>query len=515
MDKGIGMFFARLVLGGFVIALIISLGLMSSMQTISDEQSVGSVRQRVLMPEEDNERLLYDDVFMDEMIRTYTLRSLTESLSRLGYAKGINCHDRAHELGRRGYKILGGESFKNCGVECHSGCRHGATEAFFAEYGISDLVGSINILCGNQKDKFGFHQCVHGIGHGLMAWFDYALYDALGACDLIDQQFHQDSCYSGVFMENIGGSIVRGEKKQGEQGEGGGVGHFTKFLNDDPHYPCNAVDDRYKTMCYWLQTDRILQLYSDLDRIGVECAKAPNQYQFSCFYSMGRTVSGALSLDTESSFDVCKKIPNETNRNNCMNGALSNLFWDETQADRAVLFCEISLGSSFEAGCYQDLIIRASEVVFGDFVGKFCGKVPEKYQAQCATQKMPVAEPLSVRRDGVLNVDTPKTNNATIRYVDGAYIPDTVHISVGQRVVWINNDEKQLFWPASNIHPTHRAYPGSDIEKCGGLEENTIFDACRGLQSGARYTFIFNTPGSWRFHDHINPRAVGTVIVSE
>ena len=107
----------------------------------------------------------------------------------------------------------------------------------------------------------------------------------------------------------------------------------------------------------------------------------------------------------------------------------------------------------------------------------------------------------------------PTTQEATIRYIDGEYIPDTVHISVGGSVTWIN--ESQVFWPASNLHPTHRAYPGSDISKCNTEERESLFDACEAKGTNETYTFKFNEPGQWRFHDHINPQATGTVVVLE
>ena len=124
---------------------------------------------------------------MDEAIQNYTLRSLTQSLSRLGGKKGIDCHNRAHELGRRAYKLSGGLSFKQCGIECHSGCRHGATEAFFSDKGSENLVENIKFLCEGETTAFGMHQCLHGVGHGLMAWFDYGLPEALEACDLLNE----------------------------------------------------------------------------------------------------------------------------------------------------------------------------------------------------------------------------------------------------------------------------------------------------------------------------------------
>ncbi len=463
-----------------------------------------------LTPAMDSEKLLYDDAFMDEMLQLYSLRSLTASLSRLGSVKGIDCHDRAHELGRRAYETVGSEAFKSCGIECHSGCRHGATEAFFADKGTSDLISGMGVLCGDEMgNKFHMHQCIHGIGHGLMAWYDYDLHKALQACDLIEHPFHQGSCYSGVFMENIVGSIVR--DKSVPDGE---VYHHTDFLSDDPHYPCNAIADRYKWQCYWGQTDRMLQLSGNINLLGDFCAESPEFVHGACFHSMGRTTSGFFSRDIGQSFAVCDAVPDAANRNICMGGVLSDLFWDQTHADRAVAFCEMSLNTSFEERCYENLIIRASETVSDVDMRWFCEKLPDAYYEQCAHQETPRAFPISTQGD-ISPVAVEKTDTAVIRYVDGRYVPDAVHISVGQEVVWVNEDGKRLFWPASNIHPTHTAYPGSAIQKCGTDEQGGIFDACEGLPRGAEYSFVFTEVGQWRFHDHINPRAAGTVIVSE
>ena len=102
---------------------------------------------------------------------------------------------------------------------------------------------------------------------------------------------------------------------------------------------------------------------------------------------------------------------------------------------------------------------------------------------------------------------------AVVVYRDGAYIPQTVRISVGERVMWVNEDS--VFWPASDRHPTHRLYPGSDILKCSTDSRDTLFDACEAMGPGAEYSFVFGVSGEWDFHDHINPRARGTVIVIE
>ena len=59
------------------------------------------------------------------------------------------------------------------------------------------------LICSNELNSFFRHQCVHGIGHGLMAWTSYELNDALEICKELSEGVNQRSCYSGIFMENV------------------------------------------------------------------------------------------------------------------------------------------------------------------------------------------------------------------------------------------------------------------------------------------------------------------------
>ena len=161
------------------------------------------------------------------------------------------------------------------------------------------------------------------------------------------------------------------------------------------------------------------------------------------------------------------------------------------------------------------MIIRVSQIIPMGSMRGFCDRLPERYRSQCMLQKASPANPLSVQGGGRQSTFILKTDNAIIRYENGVYTPNSVHISVGQEVVWMNDDRTLEFWPASNIHPTHAAYPGSDIEKCRTAEKKNIFDACKGISPGGKYSFVFSEVGKWRFHDHINPQVTGTVIVSE
>jgi len=68
-------------------------------------------------------------------------------------------------------------------------------------------------------------------------------------------------------------------------------------------------------------------------------------------------------------------------------------------------------------------------------------------------------------------------------------------------------------WTASAFHPTHKAYPGSDIAKCGIQSQIGIFDACRGYGSGESWEFKFDEQGTWKYHNHMQANHSGTIVV--
>lgn len=87
-----------------------------------------------------------------------------------------------------------------------------------------------------------------------------------------------------------------------------------------------------------------------------------------------------------------------------------------------------------------------------------------------------------------------------IRRVDGGYEPNTVTITKGQKVLWIN-ESSEFHWPASNIHPTHTLYPEFDALKPIALHES--------------WAFTFTKVGQWHFHDHLRANKTGLIIVTE
>ena len=97
-----------------------------------------------------------------------------------------------------------------------------------------------------------------------------------------------------------------------------------------------------------------------------------------------------------------------------------------------------------------------------------------------------------------------------VAYTGSGYSPKDIVIKAGETVTFKNESSRGI-WPASAIHPTHTVYPGSGITKCGSGAN--IFDACRILNPGEEWSFVFENAGDWKYHDHTRPSHRGSIIV--
>ncbi|MBY0539747.1 hypothetical protein K2P56_04980 [Patescibacteria group bacterium] len=86
----------------------------------------------------------------------------------------------------------------------------------------------------------------------------------------------------------------------------------------------------------------------------------------------------------------------------------------------------------------------------------------------------------------------------TISKTSRGFIPSKIVIEKGDTVVFSSEVEGE-FWPASDSHPTHGLYPG--------------FDVGRPLKPEETWSMVFDAPGVWGFHDHMDSRFTGTIIV--
>jgi hypothetical protein len=260
-------------------------------------------------------------------------------------------HPLAHALGRFSFTHYGSASkaFSQCKELFQSGCYHGVLEAYFIanpDFTGQDVAGLCSTLVTGNQTTFVKFQCVHGLGHGLTMYFEHDIFDALKYCDYLPTTWDRESCYGGVFMENI---VFYQTKDSGAHGD---HAHHETFLDPaDPLYPCNAVGQRYLYQCYLMQTSAILTFNGyDFAKAFTTCAKVEQAFIPICYQSLGRDISGYTLRDTDKSLFLCALDKGEYMKH-CIVGVVKNFIDVTWTTDQAYDFCRKAAEETKEA-CY-------------------------------------------------------------------------------------------------------------------------------------------------------------------
>ena len=285
-----------------------------------------------------------------------------------------DCHQQAHIIGRVAYAIYKANTFTQMETACHSGFMHGAMEAFLQEKGTADIAHNVTDLCNTFTTTFSRFECLHGAGHGIMAYEDYDLPATLSICKSLPNEWDQSSCYGGAFMENVMVSIGGGVKPE----------HETKWLSSDPQFPCDSVDPDFAVQqsCYLMQTSRMLDLTNQsFEKVATLCRSARADLISTCFQSYGRDAAGRMVRDPKATADICKQWAGD-NIHDCIRGALYSIaeFWAERDTTNPHEFCE-QFDTNNATYCFQTYgayipIFFTSK----DPLGAICDKAEEPYQ---------------------------------------------------------------------------------------------------------------------------------------
>jgi plastocyanin len=104
--------------------------------------------------------------------------------------------------------------------------------------------------------------------------------------------------------------------------------------------------------------------------------------------------------------------------------------------------------------------------------------------------------------------------SAAVAYSANGFAPKNISVKKGDAVMWTALAPAGM-WIASDMHPTHADYDGTDMKAHCAAGALASFDQCAASAVGSQWSFTFNKVGTWRYHDHINPAFGGTVTVTE
>lgn len=295
-----------------------------------------------------------------------------------GYS--ADCHRAAHLIGRLSYELFGPSAFKDGNSSCHSGFYHGAMESFLRAEGTNNLGQKISDICNNFKTRFTHYECLHGVGHGVLAYTNYQLPEAIDVCRGLRDTFEKNSCFGGVFMENL---VIARESR-------GSTGHKTDWVKyDDYHFPCSLYldDPDVSLRCYLNQTSWMFAISrSDLDKVSQECLKAPEGMKNPCFISLGRDIAGNSLRVPEKIKEGCDKVPKQNDYyQSCIIGGLGVIldFFGPDIKNQATELCLI-VPQDTKDGCYSKLYMRLQGIIENpNEIKKICSGFEKEYQKNC------------------------------------------------------------------------------------------------------------------------------------
>ncbi len=264
-------------------------------------------------------------------------------------------HVYAHGIGIEAYRLwpVVAERFPECTTGFASGCYHGVIQAHLSgipKAGTEELLALCAPFRGADTPRWLLFQCLHGAGHGLLMYYRHELPEALAACDLFGEAWDRESCYGGVFMENI--MHATAPHHPATRLAAHSRSSWRPLEPEDPLYPCSAMRPIYQRACYRVQTSAILERNGgDLAAAARECDRAPLQLRRACYESLGRDVSAYADRDPARAIELCA-VATPAFRPACYFGAAKSLVdWAATPAP-GFRMCRWLAGDPSKHACY-------------------------------------------------------------------------------------------------------------------------------------------------------------------
>ena len=385
------------------IVIIVALGAIAAALHVSSQKEFPELTELSARSDwEFNELVPYFKKLAEEKGAAYAF----DILLHADLPRTINTHLVAHEIGYVLYDQEGMQGIQTCTQDFRNACSHSVVISALIENGEGSLSQIAEICRQAPGGKGAYTMCFHGLGHGVLAYTDYNLEQAVAMC-----QETATSEYQGrESIECIGGTVM--EMIDGYHDPEAWELQKSRYLTaTDPLSPCNAsfMPEEARGMCYAYLTPHFFSLAGT--HINVEdmsgadfteafsfCAPLSNNPELSdaCYQGFGkefvtlaagrnaRDIGSIPASELSKVWEWCSQAPDGRGKQVCAMHALAFLFWGgENKPDASFSFCELVEGSEQEA-CYQELAGQISYYQGGTLEGlTLCDRLPSAYQALC------------------------------------------------------------------------------------------------------------------------------------
>ncbi len=271
-------------------------------------------------------------------------------------------HVFAHGIGMAAGKGGGdiAKIFAQCDESNQSGCYHGVLQSYLIaakHVGPAEVNAACEPFRGPNADRWLLFQCVHGTGHGLTMYYDHDVPRALADCDYLSGGWDKQSCWAGVFMENIVNVEMPKNMHHSHEGMAGMSGmsasKWKPLDRNDLLYPCSAMEPKYLTACYEMQTAAILyQNGGNIAAAAKTCDTAPNLMRYVCYQSLGRDISAFALQNHAKATEMCE-MGTPKYRPWCYFGLVKSFVNMDARASDGLSYCRELTGVPDKLKCYE------------------------------------------------------------------------------------------------------------------------------------------------------------------
>ncbi|OGI62791.1 hypothetical protein A2818_00910 [Candidatus Nomurabacteria bacterium RIFCSPHIGHO2_01_FULL_40_12] len=359
----------------------------------------------------------------------YAYRALAYTTTQSIFPPNIDTHLLGHVVGDELFKQKGLSGMQFCTDDLRNACSHSIVVGGLLSEGVSAINKMVKVCKTAPGGKGAYRMCVHGLGHGVLAFTDYDMRKAVELCkpvatlpDYSNMEFVE--CIGGITMEMMAGV---NDKQAWEREK---VNYFKVY---DPLAPCNLgfIPEKAVYICYTFLTPHLFEsagvdprerpLPMHLKKAFTFCEKilvGENRNRESCFGGFGkefvvlaneRNVQSVEDMDSgklTKIYEWCNLAINE-GVESCLYSALQSLFWGgENKRDVAIHFCTIMTDKQKESFCFQSLIKAVSYYIDdSNYRAEFCLEIPESYRQQCNLRLGLTAKDKSITNKWVSMID--------------------------------------------------------------------------------------------------------------
>lgn len=182
-----------------------------------------------------------------------------------------------------------------------------------------------------------------------MLTLEYDLVTSLNTCDLLTDEWEEEQCHGGVFMENVLGHMPLDPAERERRDTRG------------PLYTCIVVDNRYKNRCYLHAIAGVLGGDgSDFTKGFNVCSTVSERFRAPCYEGLGvqaaaRSEWTNLAPDAQAASTdlICDSARGREARASCVSGAVKEfLYRFHGRAGRASAFCR-AVDAAARPTCYR------------------------------------------------------------------------------------------------------------------------------------------------------------------